>query len=430
MQTKRIATTSTSGLKPLGTAYQRSFELVTDTIRDRLSPEHAALFAEPVQSEFGDSIDWYVEAASQPQPLDALSPEARPVAETVFQRLRGEIAELGAQLTASADSDDRRLGEAIANAIEHPAQGAIYVLPGAEGAEPQPVLINWAWTDDQATKVRGTLVGADTRQSAQPRREAAQVAAMGAGAAATPPTAARGSGALWAWLYWLGWVLLAALLTAISYLMLPACGLNLPGVPNTCPPPGEERLAVVAGSAVLRDEIAQLEHRLAVADRACQPPPPQAAIAPEPVPPAPVLPPEPTPELAEESEIDRRIDRDGAQLGDLTFSLAWNSRSDLDMHVTCPSGQTVAYFNRSACNGRLDIDANAGGATDEPLENIFFNGPNGGTYSVRVHLYSSRGSGTEPFELQIRDGDRVERIQGTVSRGSTEWRTDYTYGGQ
>ena len=84
------------------------------------------------------------------------------------------------------------------------------------------------------------------------------------------------------------------MLAAILYLMLPACGLNLRFIPQNCPAPAEERLALAAATEVLEDEIAQLEHSIAVADRACQPPPPPPP-APPPVAPQPIIaPPPPT----------------------------------------------------------------------------------------------------------------------------------------
>ncbi|MEM7721248.1 MAG: hypothetical protein AAF376_02635 [Pseudomonadota bacterium] len=439
MQDIRIATTSTAGLKPLGTAHQRSFELVTDAIRARLSDRHADLFAEPVQSEFGDKIDWYVHATAAPQPLPDVDEDAVwAEVQTTLDGLRADILAEAESLSASSHPDDQRLAQALENAVAFPGPDCIYVLQGPDG-NLQPVIVNWAYSSDQTVTVRGTLSGQDTRIDGR------AAASTTVGAMAVPATAeatAPDQGApIWiAWLYWIGWLLLALMIAAILYLMLPACGLRLPGAPNTCPPPAEEQLAVVANSAVLRDEIAQLEHAMAVADRACQPLPPQPIIRP-PAPP----PPAPPPETAEpatppapvepappaESEIDRRLARDGGQLGELTFSLAWNSETDLDLHVTCPTGTRVFYGNRNACGGALDIDANAGNRTREPLENIYFNAPNAGPFAVRVHLYrSATGGRSESFELQIRDGNRVETLRGTVTPGQPNWSTTYEFGGQ
>lgn len=52
-----LANTSTQGLSALGTAPQRSFELITGTVRDVLGERHAALFAEPVATQYGDRFD-------------------------------------------------------------------------------------------------------------------------------------------------------------------------------------------------------------------------------------------------------------------------------------------------------------------------------------------------------------------------------------
>ena len=64
-----LVTTSTQGLQPLGSAAQRSFELVATTVRQRLGAEHAALFAEPVVTDHGDQIDWYAQTHGTPQRL-------------------------------------------------------------------------------------------------------------------------------------------------------------------------------------------------------------------------------------------------------------------------------------------------------------------------------------------------------------------------
>ena len=72
-----LTNTSTEGLKPLGTAPQRSFELVSDTVREKLGPAHAALFAEPVPTQYGDRFDWYAPVSGRATLLaDVPDPEA------------------------------------------------------------------------------------------------------------------------------------------------------------------------------------------------------------------------------------------------------------------------------------------------------------------------------------------------------------------
>jgi uncharacterized protein YfaP (DUF2135 family) len=141
--------------------------------------------------------------------------------------------------------------------------------------------------------------------------------------------------------------------------------------------------------------------------------------------------PEPAPEPAPPSEIDRRLDDAGAVRGALTFSLAWNSESDLDLHITCPDGGRIFFGTRAACGGVLDIDMNAGpGRTTAPVENTYFADPGPGVYGIGVRLFrSATGGAPEPFQVQVRDGDRVMVLQGTVAPGSPDWAADHNHGG-
>ena len=54
-----------------------------------------------------------------------------------------------------------------------------------------------------------------------------------------------------------------------------------------------------------------------------------------------------------------RLEREGARVGDVTVSLAWDDFNDLDLHVICPDGSEVSYQNSSTGGGTLDVDMNA-----------------------------------------------------------------------
>ncbi|MCU0907602.1 MAG: hypothetical protein MUF73_09185 [Rhodobacteraceae bacterium] len=414
-----LVTTSTEGLRALGSAPQRSFELVTGTIRARLGPRHAALFAEPVPTRFGDRFDWHATVAGTARRLaDLPESEAAPV-RAAREALAGDIRALAAGIAATGAPDDLRLAEALANALVVPDDTHVWVVEGPAG--PQPVLVQWAWDSDARAVVGGALAGTDPR----PRPAVAPVAAPVVG------TGAGAFGLLWA-LWGLGWLILALMTAAILWLMIPACGLR--GGVSFCP--AAAALAPVAPADTLRiaDEIARLELRLADADRACQPQPPPAPVLPPPpvLPPAPVALPElPEPAPAPPTGIDRRLDDAGAMRGELTFSLAWNSDSDLDLHITCPDGGRIFFGTRAACGGVLDIDMNAGAQrTTAPVENTYFAAPAPGVYGIGVRLFrSATGGAPEPFQVQVRDGDRVMVLQGTVSPGSPDWVADHNHGG-
>lgn len=276
MSSTFIANTSTEGLAPLGSAPQRSFELVSGTVLDALGPRHAALFAEPEGTEFGDRFDWYGAAGGKPRALETLDEDDRAAAEDALDGLLADISKLADTLIADETSDKQRLGEALANALRYPGPEAVYIF--GSGEDLQPVLVNWAWVTDTQVAATGSLSGVGGKTAAAKAADAAadQAAAQGRMASAAPmpplPRRAREGGPLnlW-WLLWLGWLLLFAMICAILYLMIEACALRLPGLPNYCPPPGPSASELARDAQVLRDRIAAVERQMGIADRACQP---------------------------------------------------------------------------------------------------------------------------------------------------------------
>ena len=135
-----IAATSTQGLQPLGSAAQRSYELVSGALRDRLGADHAALLAEPVAAAHGDSIDWYAPGPGLPVALADLPEEEAQALRDRLAGLVGEIEAEAARLSASEAPEDQRLGEALAHAVELPGEEMIHALrtPGGGLA---PVLV-------------------------------------------------------------------------------------------------------------------------------------------------------------------------------------------------------------------------------------------------------------------------------------------------
>lgn len=88
------------------------------------------------------------------------------------------------------------------------------------------------------------------------------------------------------------------------------------------------------------------------------------------------------------------------QTGEVKVSIAWDTPTDVDLHVTEPGGTRVYYGNTtSPSGGRLDLDSNAGCTIDGVNnENIYWpvgQAPNG-AYTVRVHMYASPCSENGP----------------------------------
>jgi len=111
--------------------------------------------------------------------------------------------------------------------------------------------------------------------------------------------------------------------------------------------------------------------------------------------------------------------------GDIQVTLRWTTTDDLDLAVTDPNGEVVAYYNPSVpSGGQLDVDANAGcsGETNSPIENIFWppsEAPQG-SYSISVNLFSrcTQDAGPIPFEVRLLVQGNVQTLSGTVGSGN------------
>ena len=120
--------------------------------------------------------------------------------------------------------------------------------------------------------------------------------------------------------------------------------------------------------------------------------------------------------------FEAKLKAAGAKSGDVQISLEWSNGNDLDLWVICPSSEKI-YFQhrRSACQGNLDVDMNAGGVDSEtPVENVFWpprRAPRG-RYQVYVHHYRSHGfPDPSSFRVRIKYGGRSKDFKGSVSRG-------------
>jgi len=422
-----LITTSTENLQPLGSAAQRSYELISGTLQDRFGPKYADLIGEPVANEAGNRIDWYAAVDGVAKPLPDL-PEADQVA--LRASLTSMLADIGSLADSLAESDapeDQRLSEALKNATQVPDDTLIFGHQDAEGAW-SPIMVHWAWVSNEQAVVRGVLSGASPRQNPtsppvqpSPVSPVPPVVPVSAG-----PKVRRLSG-LWLWLVLLGWLLLAILLGVILYLVVAPCGVSRFGLVY-CPadPPPAVR-GEFEENPVLANKVARLQRELALLDRACQPTVPITPLEP-------IVPDLPPPPVDEESRLDDdqndlvdRITERGATVGALNFVLEWHGSDDLDLYVTCPSGQAISYRTRSTCGGTLDLDANAGRSSivQDPAENIVFENPAIGLYNVKVHLYKDRTSGgTKAFRLYVlrRDGTS-QSYNGLIPAGARTWTT-------
>lgn len=124
------------------------------------------------------------------------------------------------------------------------------------------------------------------------------------------------------------------------------------------------------------------------------------------------------------SELQERLNREGAMTGDVQISLMWENFNDLDLHVVCPSGERIHGGNKlSECNGELDVDANVRPETKKPVENVVWPGVSAppGTYQVYVHHYKKhkkrRAKDPTSFQIIVNNVGDYREYHGDLTHG-------------
>ena len=81
-----------------------------------------------------------------------------------------------------------------------------------------------------------------------------------------------------------------------------------------------------------------------------------------------------------------RLTEEGAQSGEVQFSLLWETPQDLDLHCYTPNGGHIHWpsDSRTADGGTLDVDAQFDELMEHPVENIYFKEAPEGDYRVFV----------------------------------------------
>ena len=138
----------------------------------------------------------------------------------------------------------------------------------------------------------------------------------------------------------------------------------------------------------------------------------------------PPVPAEPTPE--ERQEFASRLSATGAATGEITATLLWDGNADLDLVVSCPSGQSLDYLTPQGCGGTLDVDANTtrNDLSKRPVENIFWPASKAapGIYKIAVRYEprkDERNPRSVPFQVRL-IRDRQEQVfKGTVRPRTT-----------
>lgn len=459
-----LGTFSIEGLKPLGSPAQRSFELVYSAVCNMLDEQHASIFAEPVATRHGNQIDWYANQDGIAIRLKDLTESDHDAAVAALDARLAAVRELASKLLHKKSPEEQRLAEAIQNACTYPDSQAVFVVRGHDGAL-HPVITNWAWTRDEQRMVRGVLAGKSVLPKADlkttpnlipdiPTAHPGEPAALHitGQSAASGKVETSHNGPIF-WLILFGWLVFTAMVAVILWLLIAPCGLHPEAFGNYCP--GDQVVADGASDelaelrvkeASVAAELALLEQQLLHEQSRCtvnsenyrsalyrneiearREAEVQGSDTTVPV----ILEDSangtPAREASAEdaNELEERVVENDAIQGKLAFSLAWNSRDDLDLMVKCPTGEIVSFRNRSkgACGGRLDIDANTGGNISErPIENIYFETVRPGRYEVTVRMHYSRSRQPQDFTLRANVADSGTRIvTGRVSPKQPNW---------
>jgi hypothetical protein len=124
------------------------------------------------------------------------------------------------------------------------------------------------------------------------------------------------------------------------------------------------------------------------------------------------------------SETRKRLDREGAEEGEIELALSWGNRNDLDLHCITPNGEHIFFQNkRSSSGGYLDVDMNVslGSASNTPVEHIRWKDGTAprGEYQVYVDHYNRHVVRSDPtsFKVELKRGGRIKTVTGSLTYG-------------
>ena len=143
--------------------------------------------------------------------------------------------------------------------------------------------------------------------------------------------------------------------------------------------------------------------------------------------------------VTENSIIEKRLTENAASFGALNFTLAWDTKDDLDLSVICPSGEKIGYGSPTkqlnGC-GTLDIDRNnlrVSEIVNDPIEHIFVEEvTSGDVFSLEVRRFSTNGSQTSSvdFSLIVASDHVLKEFTGSVASLNQPWKAEFNYEAQ
>ena len=262
MVERRVAKTRIDDVRPLGDYGQRSFEFITGVVERDLTDRHVKLFAEPADESGG--IAWMTPVPGEIVSLQSLPDVEADALKDTLGRLTEDILSLAQRYADDRDPAAQSLAIALRNSVEVPNDECIFRVGE------QPVIVQWAHHLDIYEPPRGVLsrliAHRSVAASTPPIAETPVTAGPDLVLTAGPQSAARPASSL---LWWLGWLLLAAMIAWLLVLALPACGVFGLGFTNFCARADAPVLNIVDDTAELEAEIAALERSAADSERQC-----------------------------------------------------------------------------------------------------------------------------------------------------------------
>lgn len=128
---------------------------------------------------------------------------------------------------------------------------------------------------------------------------------------------------------------------------------------------------------------------------------------------------------SEDIDLEERLEEVDASKGDITISLGWNNKNDLDLMVVTPCKDTISYFylKEIVCDGLMEFDRNADPErlTKRPFEHVVWKDGKAkeGKYKVLVSYYGNYDDEVKTeFEIKITIDDNSTTYHGVLNNES------------
>jgi hypothetical protein len=396
-----LTTTRMSAVRPLiyqGTSVYGMYKQIIRLIETKLSSEHAAIFAEPVQDPSNSSIDWYSSVSGDVRIISELSPELQIAAKEKAGVFASEIKSLADILHGEKEPHRKSMACLLDLSLQFPDDENLYVIGD------MPVITCWGFAPgdrDREPQVLSRLTNVTA-----PKEEAEAITRLAQDRPKkNTETSSENRSFKLPHIYWkapwLPWVAAFFLGTLLALFLLWLWDRYNPAMLAW----RDEQMQTYSldietrRGNVLQESLLQLRQQAQDARQLCVP--------------------------VTSQEFDRRAKGCGSD-GDLVISLGWNNRNDLDLYVLDPEGREVSpVFSDSGPNWESCKDLNTSGDKTDPIERIFWRKNIGipkGIYKIFVRYYKQYDTTNRtPFTLEVRNmNDIVLKTLGNISNPYNE----------